>query len=102
MSGQKHDWKIEGQALIEMGAKMVAVDIVESALAECGQLRADYEALKQRATFFVEAAERAVYEAEHKNDGGMRVPFHGDFASATPSTISRLRWWARDLRSVLK
>lgn len=29
---------------------------------------------------------------------GMRVPFHGDFAAAPPSVISRLRWHLRNIR----
>ena len=34
---------------------------------------------------------------------GMSVPFHGDFASLAhlPSIISRMRWWAREMRRVI-
>ena len=34
---------------------------------------------------------------------GMSVPFHGDFASVAhlPSVISRMRWWAREMRRVI-
>ncbi len=34
---------------------------------------------------------------------GMHVPFTGDFASAAqiPSVVSRMRWWAREIRSVI-
>lgn len=34
---------------------------------------------------------------------GMSVPFHGDFASVAhlPSIISRMRWWAREMRRVI-
>lgn len=44
-------------------------------------------------------------EAKHADmtrpPGGMRVPFHGDFVSATPSVLNRLRWWSRELRRAL-
>lgn len=30
---------------------------------------------------------------------GMSVPFHGNFSSATPSVLSRLDWWCRELRA---
>ena len=35
---------------------------------------------------------------------GMQVPFQGDFAGAAklPSVISRMRWWAKEIRSTLK
>lgn len=34
---------------------------------------------------------------------GMHVPFTGDFASAVqlPSVVSRMRWWAREIRAVI-
>jgi hypothetical protein len=34
---------------------------------------------------------------------GMHVPFTGDFASAVqlPSVVSRMRWWAKEIRSVI-
>jgi hypothetical protein len=34
---------------------------------------------------------------------GMHVPFTGDFASAAqiPSVVSRMRWWAQEIRSVI-
>jgi hypothetical protein len=46
--------------------------------------------------------ERTVAEADRPK-GGMRVPFHGDFASALqlPSVVGRFRWWARNLRAAL-
>lgn len=66
------------------------------------ELLDEVERLREITTLFAETAEAAVYHAEHKNDGGMRVPFHGDFCSATPSTISRLRWWGKRFREVLK
>lgn len=30
--------------------------------------------------------------------GGQQVPFHGDFAAASPSMLNRLRWWAQAFR----
>jgi hypothetical protein len=57
--------------------------------------------LEEIAEAFASTAEAAVYAFEHRNDGGMRVPFHGDFASAPPSVIGQLRWWARTFRDAL-
>ena len=49
--------------------------------------------------------EGAVAHADWRASGspGMSVPFTGDFASATqlPSVVSRMRWWAREMRLVI-
>lgn len=49
--------------------------------------------------------EGAVAHADWRAAGspGMSVPFTGDFASATqlPSVVSRMRWWAREMRRVI-
>lgn len=49
--------------------------------------------------------ECAVAHADWRAAGspGMSVPFIGDFASATqlPSVVSRMRWWAREMRKVI-
>lgn len=45
---------------------------------------------------FVRAVEAAV--KANRRQGGQHVPFHGDFASAPPSVLSRLEWWARAFR----
>jgi hypothetical protein len=56
--------------------------------------------LRERlACFGAEIEARAADLARPK--GGMIVPFHGDFASAPPSMIERLRWWHRDLLEAL-
>jgi hypothetical protein len=47
---------------------------------------------------FTDAVQRAVTEMQNRGKGGQHVPFHGDFASAPPSTLSRLGWWAREFR----
>ena len=49
--------------------------------------------------------ERTIKHAEWVAAGskGMSVPFHGDFASVAhlPSVISRMRWWAREMRRAI-
>lgn len=49
--------------------------------------------------------ERTIAHAEWVAAGskGMSVPFHGDFASVVqlPSVVSRMRWWAREMRRAL-
>lgn len=58
------------------------------------------EPLRAVVTGLAEEMEAAIREKEHPK-GGMSVPFHGDFASAPPSMLNRLRWWARELRRAL-
>lgn len=49
--------------------------------------------------------ERTIRHADWVAAGskGMSVPFHGDFANVAhlPSIISRMRWWAREMRRVI-
>jgi len=47
----------------------------------------------------VEAADRVL---EQRGAGGQQIPFHGDFASVTPSAMGRLRWWANAMKVELK
>jgi hypothetical protein len=56
--------------------------------------------LSERTGYLCDAIDRALVAARRPKTG-MQVPFHGDFASASPSVLGRLEWWARDLRSVM-
>lgn len=51
---------------------------------------------------FAVEAEAAVAHHESKGRGGQQVPFHGPFGHAPPSTVSHLRWLAREAREALK
>lgn len=64
------------------------------------ELEMRVQELETRIESFGKTVDAAVANAEYTASGspGMRVPFHGDFAGAQPSVISRLRWWARELR----
>lgn len=42
---------------------------------------------------FRDEVERAAHSRRLR--GGQQVPYHGDFAGATPYILSRLEWWAR-------
>jgi len=44
---------------------------------------------------FADEVKRAAVARENAGRGGQQVPFHGDFASAPPSTLARLAWWSR-------
>jgi hypothetical protein len=70
---------------------------------ELARLRAENARLAEKVRGMVDAIEAA--EAHHQwvRDGGkgQHVPFHGDFASAGPSVMNRLNWWAREFRSAL-
>lgn len=46
--------------------------------------------------------EAAVRHAETKGSGGQQVSFHGDFGHVPPSAVTRMKWWAREFRNVLK
>lgn len=48
---------------------------------------------------FCSAVDDATRAHDSRGLGGQQVPFHGDFASALPSTMIQLRWWARELRT---
>ena len=57
--------------------------------------------LQQAAGDFCETVEHAAACIEARGRGGQQVSFHGDFASAPPSTMGRLQWWARTLRAAM-
>lgn len=50
---------------------------------------------------FVETVNAATRHFANRGKGGQHVSFHGDFAGANPSTMSRLEWWARAFASKL-
>lgn len=41
---------------------------------------------------------RAEYHHRNRGGGGQQVLYTGDWAAATPSVLTQLRWWARALR----
>jgi len=71
--------------------------------AEIDELRADNGRLREALECVTSALEDAVAHADNRGQGGMQVPFHGDFAAATqlPSFVSRARWHARQGRAAL-
>lgn len=92
------------------------LDIARARLADERQHYADAIGERNKAEARDEAAravlsaicsefEGAVAHADWRAAGspGMSVPFTGDFASATqlPSVVSRMRWWAREMRRVI-
>lgn len=48
---------------------------------------------------FSDAVDAALKNNERRGKGGQQVSFHGDFASAPPSTLIQLRRWADELTS---
>ena len=50
----------------------------------------------------IDCFEGAVANQENRGKGGQHVPYCGDFANMTPSSVSQMRRWARDLRSALR
>lgn len=54
------------------------------------------------ATAFCDEIDKAI--AHHRNPKtGMQVPYHGNFACVTPSTLFELERWAKQLReSIMK
>lgn len=52
----------------------------------------DNERLREVATRFIEAVERA--EKSKQPATGMQVPYHGEFCSANPAVMRDLKWFA--------
>ena len=50
----------------------------------------------------IDMFEGAVANQENRGRGGQHVPYHGDFATMSPSSVGQMRKWARDLREALK
>lgn len=65
------------------------------------QLEARERGLRAKVRGFIAAVDAALAHHETKGKGGMRVPFHGDFANVAPSTLRELRWYKRNFESVL-
>lgn len=61
------------------------------------RLERELRELREKVDSFCEVVECAQKYATTPKTG-MRVPFHGDFAFANPSTLSRLGWWARHFK----
>ena len=72
------------------------VDVV--ATQHPGTTQTELAALRFAAEGFCAAVADSLRAAEDKGKGGQQVPFHGDFAGASPSTLARLRWWADRLK----
>jgi chromosome segregation ATPase len=58
-------------------------------------------ALTGLADAFAAECENAVRHHEGKAEGGVQVPYHGDFAQVRPSVVMRLRWWGKAFREAL-
>jgi hypothetical protein len=58
--------------------------------------------LREALTYITENFEEVIAESARPK-GGMSVPFRNDFMVALqhPSTMSKLRWWATQMRAVL-
>lgn len=50
---------------------------------------------------FRDEVDRAIADRQ-KPKGGQQVPFHGDFAGASPTVLNRLKWWIRELERTLE
>ncbi len=89
----------------ESGNYVAMMDLRDTALREAAVCKARCEAMERVAGGVAGEFEGAVAEAENIANGrkGMQVSFHGDFAGAirSPSTVARMRWWAREIRSCI-
>lgn len=61
-----------------------------------------YHKLHELVAGFIEAVQAARDAASARGKGGQQVPYHGDFASAPPSVLGQLKWWADRLQELLK
>lgn len=62
-------------------------------------IAADRDRLRAVCSSFVDTVEHAVRCKAQERSGGQHVSYHGDFASAPPSTMSRLEWWCREFHN---
>ena len=58
--------------------------------------------LEDRVRAFAETVNAAAAAFRARGAGGQHVPFHGDFASLTPSALNRLEWWSKHLTEGIK
>lgn len=65
------------------------------------QLAERCKALEKVADAFGDTVARAVDANAQRGRGGQHVSFHGDFCNATPGTLTRLEWWAREFKDAL-
>lgn len=61
-----------------------------------------YEQLERVLLSVVDTFESAVRAFRARGAGGQQVSFHGDFCNVNPSTVSRMEWWSKHLRSILE
>jgi hypothetical protein len=96
---------VETMGWLHAGKVISVIDELRSTRKKALDLLAELQRLRKvewAALAFAETAEQAVLHHETKGAGGQQVPFMNDFACATPSTVSRLRWWARRIRDAVK
>jgi hypothetical protein len=72
----------------------------QCAHARVDELEAQIDRVEQTIEGFCGSVESAAANFRRPK-GGQHVGFHGDFANITPSTLSRLEWWARALRKAI-
>lgn len=63
---------------------------------------ADLRSMRAVAQSLMDAAVRAGQEQARRGHGGQHVSFHGDFANATPSVLTRIEWYARQMGAIRK
>lgn len=68
---------------------------------ELDAARATIAKLRQVAAAFVRTVSSARRAIEQRGRGGQHVSYHGDFAAASPSVITNLVWWAREIELAL-
>lgn len=67
----------------------------DTAISERDAARVECERMRRVVADFTDTVSRAVEAHAARGKGGQQVPYHDDFASAVPSVLSRLQWWAR-------
>lgn len=75
---------------------------IDAALERTQKTREERDRLRAAIWSVIDTFEGAVRAFESRGAGGQHVPYHGDFSSVTPSTVSQMRRWIRDLRCALK
>ena len=59
------------------------------------------ERIRAVLTALTEEFQATIRHHDNRGKGGQQVTFTGDFASVGPGTLSRMRWWLREMQAAL-
>ena len=90
-------------ALTEMLGEIVDVEALKAEIERLrsGETAKQVEAMRAVLSGFAALVENENRKREQASRGGQHVTNTGDLAACPPGTLSRLNWWAREMRELL-